>query len=343
MMIRLLRTWIHLAACAALLGLAGCLREEDPLPAGGEVPVIIAQGEDYGQAVYFKLSTGEQHSVPVDAWDLAFPTDVDSMAVRLNTGKLFLAWNTGQTGRPRRAEWPAASSFDWQTDAPRGWADSTALWGWHRPGSQQPTGVTFVLDRGPLFHTSDTARYRYLQITGRDGESFRFRWASSPEGDWREERIALDRAYTHVFFTFEGGGRVVSVAPPREQWDLVFTQYVQPFDELPPPGRWYLVRGTLSNLTQGVRVSAVTGDFDRYPKFEELSRDQLGSLPPFRIDADGIGYDWKSFDLRGNYFIRPNHYYVVRDPDGSHYRLRFVDFYDERGRRGFPQFIYDAL
>ena len=335
--------WIRIAAWCVLLLTTACLREEDPLPAGGETPVLIAQGEDYGQAVYFKLSTGEQVSVPVDSWDLAFPTDVDSMAVRLNTGKLLLAWNSGQTGRPERAQWPAPTSFDWQTDAPHGWADSTALWGWHAPGSQQPTGVTFVLDRGPLFHDSDTARYRYLQMLGRDGESFRFRWATTPMDDWREERVALDRTFTHVYFTFDGGGRVVPVAPPRQQWDLVFTQYIQPFDELPPPGRWYLVRGTLSNLSQGVAVSAVTRDFDRYPRYENLSRANLDSLPPFRLHTDGIGYDWKSFDLRGTYYIRPDHYYVVRDPDGTYYRLRFVDFYDERGRRGFPQFVYDAL
>lgn len=330
-----------LSLLMAVLALStGCLKEEKALPAGGEAPVLIEQGEDYGNTVFFKLGTAETHSAPVNSWDLAFPADLDSMAVRVNSGKLILAWNSRQAELTDSL--PPVTTFDWQTDAPHGQADSTALWGWHDESAKRPTGHTFVIDRGSLFHKDDSTRYVCLQILGRDAESFTIRWARRGAKEWKEQRVALDRNYTHAYFSFDDGGKTVLVAPTRDRWDLQFTQYIFPFDELPPPGRWYLVRGALQNVAQGVEAAAVTKDFDQFPKYESLTRNDL---PRFQFSrrADAIGYDWKYFDLQGSYFIRPDNYYLAKDPDGVVYRLRFIDYYDDKGRKGFPQFVYEAL
>ncbi|MEZ5083051.1 MAG: HmuY family protein [Bacteroidales bacterium] len=63
---------------------------------------------------------------------------------------------------------------------------------------------------------------------------------------------------------------------------------------------------------------------------------------------DVIGYDWKVLqgDVNsGNvsYNIVPNRNYIIRNRNGFVYKLRFIEFYNTLGEKGYPTIEFQLL
>ena len=58
--------------------------------------------------------------------------------------------------------------------------------------------------------------------------------------------------------------------------------------------------------------------------------------------ADEIGFDWKEylFGPPARYVTYSDRTFLVRDVEGYYYKLRFLDFYNDQGIRGFPTMEY---
>jgi hypothetical protein len=158
-------------------------------------------------------------------------------------------------------------------------------------------------------------------------------------------KIAKDASHAFVYLSLDNGGEKVSVAPAKDAWDLEFTMYTHVFDTTPPgipiavhdfP---YLLNGVLLN-----------------PNTVSVSKDTTGTVPFDSVTvamAQGrtyskawntIGYDWKTFDFNDeNYTITANYKYFIKTLDGKYYKLRFTDFYDKNGVKGYPTFQYQLL
>ena len=65
---------------------------------------------------------------------------------------------------------------------------------------------------------------------------------------------------------------------------------------------------------------------------------------PLTGQNDIIGYNWKGFSLSQNtYTIVSNLNYIIQDQKGFYYKMRFVDFYNEKGVKGTPKFEYGKI
>ena len=61
-------------------------------------------------------------------------------------------------------------------------------------------------------------------------------------------------------------------------------------------------------------------------------------------DLDEIGYDWKIFDFEnGKYIIDVQRVFIVKSTEGFYYKLRFIDFYNQDGLKGYPKFEFQKL
>jgi hypothetical protein len=99
----------------------------------------------------------------------------------------------------------------------------------------------------------------------------------------------------------------------------------------------YLVVGLLLN------PNGVAAARDSIHDFMEMDADDIADLE-FSTSADVIGYDWKYYNFdAGVYTIVPDMNYVIRDRDGYFYKLRFVDFYNDEGVKGYPTFEFVRL
>jgi hypothetical protein len=77
---------------------------------------------------------------------------------------------------------------------------------------------------------------------------------------------------------------------------------------------------------------------DSIHDFMDIEADSIRGLE-YTTQADVISYDWKYYDFdAGVYTIVPDMNYVIRDTDGFFYKLRFIDFYNDEGVKGYPTF-----
>jgi hypothetical protein len=313
------------AAAATAILLAGCLKEELPVPAHprGDAVVCVAHvGPDYANQLWFDLGS---HSVVAQNskmdWDLAFECGTEGWQVRLNQARLMRAHRTGQDAIDLPTDTTGYGNT-WKVDLPNGRPDSLAFGDW-RQG--QPV---FAVDLGydviglPI-------GLRKLQLLAVTEQAYQFRMASITGGDVQDFTVQKDPARAYVHFSFTTG-TPVTIAPPLGSYDLVFTQYTEQF-HAPDPYLAYLVTGTLNGFS-GARVAEITGDFDAVTLADTLAH-------PFSTDEDAVGYDWKdySFDT-GTYLVHADKVYIVQDSEGYFFKLHFTDYYDDQGQRGSPTF-----
>jgi len=166
--------------------------------------------------------------------------------------------------------------------------------------------------------------------------TYYFRYASLNGGTGSVGSVTRNREVNYMFFSLELGS-VVTVEPPRQLYDLQFTQYTTLLftDEGNPYP--YLVTGVLLNRHQvAVAVDSVTD-------FLTLSRENVPAMT-FTKALDAIGWEWKEYNFTtGVYTIQPGLSYIIRSNSGFYFKLRFVGFYNKDGLKGYPVIEYQQL
>ena len=99
----------------------------------------------------------------------------------------------------------------------------------------------------------------------------------------------------------------MNIEPEKNNWDLVFTQYTQLFqNNIETPA--YLVTGVLTNYLNDVLVA-----IDSLNSFESISIDLIDSYD-FSNLQNKIGYDWKVFSFDNQtYTVRNDITYIIKD------------------------------
>lgn len=144
--------------------------------------------------------------------------------------------------------------------------------------------------------------------------------------------VPKDSLYNFSFLSLSGAGAVISVEPPKHDWDLVFSQYTYIFHD---PFQPYLVTGCLLNRYQ------TTAARDTLSTFSDITFQSLGTFNLVN-SIDIIGYDWKAFD-GVSYITDPMINYIILDQHGYYYKLHFLDFYDAGGVKGNPKWEFQRL
>jgi len=138
-----------------------------------------------------------------------------------------------------------------------------------------------------------------------------------------------------VYYSFESGQN--DIAPLPDQWSLHFTKYTTMLVTNEGENYPYLVTGVLLNPNGVFATRDMTLDF------MDITREHALTLE-FSSQADVIGYDWKYYNFdAGVYTVVPDMNYVIRDRDGFFYKLRFIDFNNDMGEKGYPKFEFVRL
>lgn len=122
--------------------------------------------------------------------------------------------------------------------------------------------------------------------------------------------------------------------PNLSEFDLIFTRYTHVF---PDPYMPYMVTGVLSANPLLRLAVDTTHDFQAISLQDTVSYKWTNT-------RDGIGYDWKKYSFTAQTFeILNKRNYIIRTPEGWYYKLRFLDFYDSAGNKGYITFEYQLL
>ncbi|MEM7659868.1 MAG: HmuY family protein [Bacteroidota bacterium] len=325
---------------------SSCFRPDTPIAApeidDSEVIQQVAMGAwnealngiGYHNQVFLDLETGTMTSVERTSWDVGFEASNEGHHVILNTSNYMQAAATGSNDFATVWTESEAQSLSFDFDSASGVLAHTRLAEWWSPEQQLASEEVYIIDRGRDLDLKARGyqKLQLLEVTSA-GYTFRYGALDDPEG----QLIQLDKnpSFNWIHFSMEMG-TPVSVQPPKTDWDLQFSYYSFRF----PDGFPYYLTGVLTNRYQ-VRSAEI---LDETKLWEELSLADTTAFP-FRSEIDEIGYDWKVylFGPPAGFVVDSDRFFLVKDTEGLVYAIRFLDFYNAEGQKGFPQFTYRIL
>lgn len=321
---------------------SSCEKDEDVavvLPPPGNVAFdSVSMGATYDTMVFVDLSTGAKTSRPFRIYDLAFEASSDGQFIYLNTGKYMFAARTSFTDFASADTVHAA----WNIDSENLNGDSTAI-GRNKNTNGSVINTVIFIDRGKYDFTG-AERFRKMQIINLDDNEYQIRYSKIDNSDYHEFTITKNSLYSLMYFSFSDGGKLIDVAPPKNNWDVVFTRYVHTFYDQPIPFRYYLVNGVLLNVWAGEQTAMLKKDsLPNYKVFDDLVYADVSNYT-FTNDGGQIGFDWKYYDFNlSTYVIRPDQYYLLKDYEGLYYKIKFIDFYNSEAKPGHPGYVYQRI
>jgi len=307
-----------------IIALYACEKDEIPVPPferGTAVTASVGMGPLYRDQVWYSLERNEVTGVSsINDWDIAFESAPESRGVFLNEARLMHAWlsphadlesaiDTAGYGQGKRVE--AAARF--HTDP------AVEI-----PNHSEP--VVYLIDLG-FSHAGQVLGLIWLEITEANSEGYTFRSKFFGESQITEHQVSKDPKRSLVRYSLRDAA-VPPTAPPDVDWDIVFTKYTFSFDD---PAIDYLVTGALLNPAGA--MAAELSD----KAFADIT---LGDLPDGALSPqlDAIGYDWKAYSFEtARYNVDSGRSFVVKSVGGLHYKIRFIDFYDDMGNVGAPK------
>jgi hypothetical protein len=303
----------------------------------GQVDMVSRNGEDYRMQLYFDMSTGTlKASNQRDAWDLALGCDMSKPNAFVNPAMTLAIAATGSTNFTQNY-FPSDYEFRYER------SNRFFTRGWMSEDMQNGTSgrQVYLVDMGRTINNQNRG-YKKIQIVSLDDKGYDLKISDLDNSGLLETRIEVDGNYNHLYISLEKPDSVMQLEPPRNEWDLHFTEYMERlFDGsdtldysvtgcLINPYRTQAYFDTISSLDSSVGYTSL--------RLEDVDETRLTSR------QDVIGHDWKYFDLdAGAFLVRTNWNYFVRDNGGATYRMRFTGFYDNSGNKGAVSFEYLPL
>lgn len=323
-----------------LIMLSGCFKKDEqvsPHPRGDEKSDTIPMTQRYVNQVYFDLdSLGIVNINFKTPSDLAVDCSPEGWIVLLNSANFMYAADLGITpfGIPQDTV-----GVTWRFDKSDGNPDSTAIGRWF---DVTPDGDTvsnqhvYAINRG-VDTVGFPLGYAQVIFDSLKHGTYYFRFAPLEGGNVVSAVIPKDASVNFLYFSFNNGGMIRPLQPPREHWDLLFTQYTTLLFTDLGEAYPYLVTGVLTSRN-GVEVAR-----DSTHAFSEITFD-LAQHMAYSSSLDAIGYDWKEYNFEAAvYTVKVNLTYLIKNRNGYYYKLRFVGFYNDDGQKGYPGIEYQRL
>ena len=322
------------ALVSLLFILSSCEKEEPLYPPSVQGTLVAGIGKDYRYSVYFNIEQGSfVRSVEHDKWSLSFSSDEADSLISLNTGNFMSAKNSGDTSFSAVVD--TLAGIRWKYDFPTGEKNRKAL-KFALNESKKASKLVFVLDLG-FDADGNTLGYRKFQLLKVDLDGYTFRYARLDGSELKVVRLNREDNKRRIMYDMRSH-QIEDIEPSTDSWDLCFTQYTDYDLTVEGDTLIYLVRGVQTDSKRhSVFLAENLLNWDNLQLGDVLSK-------PFSTAENAIGYDWKiyNFDL-ARYVIEPEMIYIVNTGLNGYYALRFVDYYNDLGERGFASFEIKGL
>ena len=334
------------------LSFSSCFKKEDPiqLPIGTSEIKTLFLGNDYENEMYFDLSTGSYMQKQRLEWDMRFETTDNGWGIFVNTGANIKVrrLDLHHLDEGKNFDTTAFMQLPILQESPDGKAENSAFKDWKTyklgSGASQIHGIYIV----ELSHTIGPKRFKRFQIESVDDTAYTCVITDlfDAAGDSiffnnNKTIIRKNKSQNYTYLSFKNYTHIVqNQEPDKDKWDFVFARYTHLFPGILPNGALfpYNVTGVLSSKNN-VAIAR-----DSLLNFGDIKGTMINNYT-YSTDANAIGFDWKShsFSAAGTYTVNSKLTYIIRDTDGYYYKLRFLDFYNAKGEKGYPKFEYEQI
>lgn len=316
-----------------------CFKEDEmvePHKPGNVELQTIAMGQYYTMQAYFDLGTNQMVKTnSKDIFDLLFHCGDSTLIIKLNSAKFMKVGSLGDTNFFASTD---TIGMEWNYDASSGNTDSLALNNWFIINGNDTifTQKVFIIDRG-LNDVGIPQGIRKMRIVDYENDEFTIEYSNLNNSNFHRIIIKKQPEPNYIQLNLNNGALPTNLEPNKKDWDLLFTQYTDILTTSIGEKYPYLVTGVLLN------PNLVMAAIDTTLKFDDIKIDHI---PEFEFSArqNKIGYEWKYYDFdAGFYTVLSEVNYILKDVEGYYYKLRFVNFYNNLGEKGYPQFEFQRL
>ncbi|MCD0473746.1 HmuY family protein [Flavobacterium sp. EDS] len=309
--------------------------------------------------VFVDLSSGKMTSVLRTSWDLGFYSGTDFRVVINHTVKMS-AKQTASTNIDEVQEEDATMIVNGngslaQVDNPTGDIAKTAIAAisaidvdnkvylinmGSNPASEKPTPGKEGSGTG------SSRGWKKIRIL-RSGNDYKVQYADIAATTHEEIIVTKNAAYNFTFLSLLDK-KTVSVEPQKAQWDISFTSFTNTTSMGAGLVPYNFADFVLGNLKGGATAYQVLTTAFTYDAFTLANVDNT----KFTEDQRNIGSNWRSTtgggtDANGNpisaLVVRTDRFFVVKDPAGNVYKVKFTGGLNAGGERGYPTFQYVLL
>lgn len=188
----------------------------------------------------------------------------------------------------------------------------------------------------------DSRGYLKIRILRNDENSYKIQYAELNATTHEEFIVEKNNSHHFTFFSFDTEN-VVEIQPEKKNWDICFTIWN---NEIEGFGTYTYSDFILNNTMDGVGSYQITTDpLTVETDYVNFTIDDVNETLFVYNDQRAIGATWRSTvsGTTSTPVVYADRFYVVKDPDGILYKLRFISMLDENNMRGYPKFEYSTL
>jgi hypothetical protein len=306
--------------------------------------------------VFVDLSSEKMTVVPRVSWDLGFYSGTDFRVIINHTVRMTAKQTTSINIDEVQAE-DATMLVNGhgsltQIDDPAGDLTKTAI---AEISATDADNKVYVINMGSNPGTVDpevgsegtgtgpSRGWKKVRIL-RSGNDYKVQYANIEATTHEEIIVSKNPAYNFTFLSLLDK-KIVSVEPQKTQWDISFTSFTNTAGSAP----YNFADFILNNVKGGTKAYQVLTTAFTYDAFALANVDNA----KFTDDQRNIGSNWRgtvasgATDANGNpvssFNARSDRFYVVKDPAGNVYKVRFTAGVNAAGERGYPTFQYAIL
>ena len=303
---------------------------------------LNAGGEDFSAQAFFDLSKMTQTNVSKTNWDLGFASSEGAFAVVLNSVAYHMARPLDATDLTNvtaddtlgfAAQMvipqfdPTVGAIDW-VDDPTGNLSNTAF---GEIAISEGDAKVFIVRR-------EAQAWQKVKVH-RDGDSYVVQYAAIDSPDFSTITIDKDPEYNFGFLSFEDGQ--VFAEPKKEAWDIMYSSFTEALS-LGGPGM-VIPYGFKDIITLNRHQTSTAMVLIEDIAYEDITLAQAANLT-FSSEVNTIGANWR---MGGGPNSGPqlfgDRFFVIKDAQGLHYKLRFTRLTGVNGERGLPEFKFEKL
>lgn len=286
----------------------------------------VSTGAQYSQQVWYSLATGQQTAISADSWDIAFPTNARSVAVRINDGGGVHLWENPNGDQSSWATLDTTGMNSWkecynsESDWDFGAFNDSPSSGQFDYGWGTYDMSTHHVKANSVFVIQTTeGSFKKMMIEELDAVNgiYYFKYADLDGSNEISDTLDLADFSGKNFAYFSlGTDQELNPEPNKADWDFLFTQYTSMIP-MGPDTMAYVVTGVNQNINEGIaKVEGV--DVDSYDDYQSQTLDSAKNV---------IGYDWKSYDMNsGSYQVTDSMLFFVQDKSANIWKVVFTGF-----------------
>ncbi len=299
--------------------LMSCEKEELPKPIidiQGSVYQTLEMGEEYTSHIGFSLQSSEVYQINSIDWDLyIYP----NREVRINTSRFMKVLEIDEANRFEDTFHDSVFVYD--------------------DYSNEESDFKIKLTDKEQYYIIDLGRNIVGEVLQKVDckmklveDKLHLEYKQRLEDTWKLKILDLS-ASSGVFFSFLTEETMFNNLFVES--DFYCGGYITRFVDADLD---YLVRGVLLNMSNTIEIAIAT-DLE----YEAINLSNIAHYN-FSKHIDKIGYDWKVYDLdKGLYIIDQSKVYVIRYANGLIYKLKFIDYYNSEGKKGYPMISFELL